>query len=44
MTENPFDLYTHNVCGDGNGDIPGWLALGIAALPFALLLLDVLGG
>ena len=44
MTDNPFDLYTLNVCGDGNGDIPGWLALAICALPFVLLLLDVLGG
>ena len=43
MTENPFDIYSHTVC-ESNGDIPGWLALAIAALPFALLLLDVLGG
>jgi hypothetical protein len=42
MTDNPLDLYTHNVCG--GGDIPGWLALAICALPFVLVLLDVLGG
>ena len=42
MTENPFDIYSPTVCGAG--DIPGWLALAICALPFALLLLDVLGG
>jgi len=43
MTDNPFDLYTHTVCAVG-GDIPGWMFYGICALPFALLLLDVLGG
>ena len=43
MTDNPFDLYTHNVC-NGGGDIPGWLALAIGALPFVLLVIDAIGG
>ena len=43
MTDNPFDLYTLDVCGSG-GDIPGWMALAICALPFVLLVIDVLGG
>lgn len=34
----------HTVCGEGNGDIPDWMFYAICALPFALLLLDVLGG
>lgn len=40
---DPFDLYTLDVCGSG-GDIPGWMALAICALPFVLLVIDVLGG
>ena len=43
MTDNPFDIYTHTVC-ESNGDIPDWMFYGICALPFVLLLLDVLGG
>lgn len=43
MTENPFDIYTHTVC-ESNGDIPDWMFYVLCALPFALLLLDVLGG
>ena len=43
MTDNPFDLYTNTIC-DGNGDIPGWLAIAICALPFILFALDALGG
>ena len=43
MTDNPFDLYTLDVCGSGV-DIPGWMALAICALPFVLLALDAIGG
>ena len=43
MTDNPFDIYTHTVC-ESAGDIPDWMFYAICALPFALLLLDVLGG
>ncbi len=43
MTDNPFDLYTHTVCAS-NGDITDWMFYVLCALPFALLLLDVLGG
>ncbi len=43
MTDNPFDLYTLTVCGSG-GDIPGWMALAICALPFVLLALAAIGG
>ena len=43
MTDNPFDLYTHTVREVG-GDIPGWMFYAICALPFALGLLDILGG
>ena len=39
----PFDLYTLDVCGSG-GDIPGCMALAICALPFVLLALDAIGG
>ena len=41
---DPFDIYTHNVCGEGNGDIPSWMFYAICALPFVLLALDFLGG
>lgn len=41
--ENSFDIYSHTVCAS-NGDIPGWMFYGICALPFALVLLDILGG
>lgn len=41
--ENLFDIYTHTVCG-GAGDIPGWMFYSICALPFLLVLLDILGG
>ena len=40
----PFDIYTHNVCGEGNGDIPDWMFYAICALPYVLLALDFLGG
>lgn len=40
--ENPFDIYSHTVCGAGG--IPGWMFYGLCALPFALVLLDILGG
>ncbi len=43
MTDNPFDIYTHTVCAS-NGDIPDWMFYVLCALPFVLLLLDVLGG
>ena len=28
----PFDIYTHNVCGEGNGDIPSWMCYAKARL------------
>ncbi len=40
----PFDIYTNNVCGEGNGDIPSWMCYAICALPYVLLALDLLGG
>ena len=40
----PFDIYTHNVCGEGNGDIPSWMFYAICALPYVLLALDFLVG
>ena len=43
MTENPFDIYSPTVC-ESNGDIPGWMFYSICALPFLLVLLDILGG
>ena len=43
MTDNPFDLYTHNVCGDGNGDIPGWMFYAICALPYVLIVIGIIG-
>ncbi len=42
MTDNPFDLYTHNVC-ESSGDIPDWMFYSLCALPFVLVLLDFLG-
>ena len=44
MTDNPFDLYTHTVCGDGNGDIPDWMFYAICALTYVLLALGAIGG
>ncbi len=43
MTDNPFDLYTHNVCGDGNGDIPDWMFYALCALPYILLIIGIIG-
>ena len=43
MTDNPFDLYSLDVCGSG-GDIPGWMARAICALAFVLHALDAIGG
>ena len=40
----PFDIYTHNVRGEGNGDTPSWMFYAICALPYVLLALDFLGG
>ena len=40
--ENPFDIYTHTVCGS-NSDIPSWMFYSLCALPFVLVLLDFLG-
>lgn len=40
---NPNELYTNTIC-NGGCDIPGWMFYAICALPFLLVLLDVLGG
>ena len=41
MTDNPFDIYTHTVCG-ASGDIPDWLFYALCALPYILIALDFL--
>ncbi len=44
MTDNPFEIYTHNVCaGDTSGDIPDWLFYAVCALPYLLLALGCIG-
>lgn len=43
MTDSPQSLYTHTVCESGD-DIPGWMFWAILALPFVLLVIDVIGG
>jgi len=43
MTDNPFDLYTHNVCGEAGGDIPGWMFYALCALPYILLIIGIIG-
>ena len=35
-------IFTHTVCESG-GDIPDWMFYAICALPFLLVLLDILG-
>ena len=39
----PFDLYTHTVCGEGNGDIPSWMFYALCALPYILLIIGIIG-
>ena len=36
-------IFTHTIC-ESNGDIPSWMIYAICALPFVLVLLDILGG
>lgn len=36
-------IFTHTVCGESGGDIPDWMFYAICALPFVLILLDILG-
>ena len=43
MTDNPFDLYTHTVCGEGNGDITDWMFYALCALPYVLLIIGIIG-
>ena len=43
MTDNPFDLYTHTVCGEGNGDIPDWMFYALCALPYVLIIIGIIG-
>ena len=43
MTDNPFDLYTHTVGGEGNGDIPDWMFYALCALPYILLIIGIIG-
>lgn len=43
MTDNPFDLYTHTVCGEGNGDIPDWMFYALCALLYVLLIIGIIG-
>ena len=43
MTDNPFDLYTHTVRGEGNGDIPNWMFYALCALPYILLIIGIIG-
>lgn len=40
MNDNPFDIYSHTVCGG----IPDWCFYAVCALPFALLILGCIGG
>ena len=42
MTDNPFDLYTLNVC-NGGGDVPDWFFYAVCALPYLLLALGCIG-
>ena len=42
MTDNPFDIYTHTVCGASGDVIPDWLFYALCALPFVLIALDFL--
>ena len=44
MTDNPFGIYTHTVCGEGNGDIPNWMFYAMCALPYVLLIVSIIGG
>ena len=36
------ELFTNTICG--GGDIPSWMVYLTCALPFLLVLLDILGG
>ena len=36
-------IFTNTICENG-GDLPGWMVYSICALPFLLVLLDILGG
>lgn len=38
------EIFTNTICENGDGDLPGWMFYFICALPFLLVLLDILGG
>ena len=38
------EIFTNTICENGDGGLPGWMFCTICALPFLLVLLDILGG
>jgi len=37
-------IFTNTICENVDGELPGWMFYSICALPFLLVLLDILGG